>query len=487
MAEERYNDALRLDSAQLQLYRSKALALQFDNKRIQALDTILQGLKLSGQATTTQPLHETANDVIRALQAIEFDEAEASLDQAFLAGVPVANEYALLVSRKWEYFFDTNWTPDTRAKAREARDRHPTDPGILVIAYGDSAQAELVDGNQERLMGFIQEAEKQPVDQVPAFLRAWIDRIQAHAQIINGEYEKAYDSAEAAYHLQQTDDSVYLMADATLLTTQCQEWKWVLGQKEADPEKCKLEFLIGNEEKKASVNLTADQVRELRKQYQQAADRAATLVAKRYQAAYAVLMRANHSLGEDQKTRELFMGVIQQDAKDESALEVLQDVCSQYLFDFDCSFVAAQKAAELLASNEARATASDYLNIAELAVLKGDNKTAAKWLASAGQPQTMKPRDASLFYLYRLWIAMRIGQTDEFKTDFDGWKEATKRFREDKAELNWIFTGAEKALDRSKIEMGEDQTLLLTSMMNVLKNDNLPLLSWPEAVGRVHQ
>ena len=483
-AEATYDEALRIDSSLPQLYGSKALALQFDNKRPQALATIIQGLKISGQTATAQPLHDSAKGVIRALQPGEFDESEVSLDKAFAEGVPVANEYALLVALKWEHVFDISWTPENRMNARKelkkALDRGPTDPAILVTAYGDAARAELVDGDQQRLMDLIHDAEKQPADQIPLFLRAWIERIQAHSEINNGEYAKAYDAAEAAYHIYPSDDASYLLANSTLLLTQCKEWSLVLGQKEDGLKQCKLEFLIRDDERKGSISLTADQARALKEGYQQAADVAAPLVAKRYQDGDGVLMRANHALGQDKKTRDMFLGFAQQDPKDVSAVDILQYVCSQYLFDFDCSFVAAQKSVGLLSPN-APTAASDYLNIAEAAVLKGDSKAASDWLASAGQPQKMKPRDAALFYVYRLWVAMRTGQTGEFKTDFDAWIEATKQFRESKDDLNWVFTGAKVALDRSKAELGTGKTELLLSMMDTLENDSSTLPTWPES------
>jgi tetratricopeptide (TPR) repeat protein len=483
-AEATYDEALRIDSSLPQLYGSKALALQFDNKRPQALDAIIQGLKISGQAATSQPLHESAKGVIHALQPGEFDGSEASLDKAFGQGVPVANEYALLVALKWEHIFDVSWTPESRAKARidlkKALDRGPTDPAVLVTAYGDAARAELVDGNQQHLMDLVHQAEKQPADQIPPFLRAWIQRIQAHSEIDSGDYSKAYDAAEVAYHIYPSDDASYLLADSTLLLTQCKEWALVLGQKEDGLKQCKRDFLIRDDERKGSVSLTADQARSLKESYQQAADVAAPLVAKRYQDGDGVLLRANHALGQDKKTRDLFLGFVQQDPKDASAVDILLYVCSQYLFDFDCAFLAAQKIAGGLHANDPTA-ASDYLNVAEAAVLKGDNKAATDWLASAGQPQTMKPRDAVLFYIYRLWVAMSTGQTGEFKTDFDAWREATKQFRDSKEDLNWVFTGAKKALDRSKTQMGAGKTELLLSMMAASENDTSTLPSWPQS------
>jgi hypothetical protein len=120
------------------------------------------------------------------------------------------------------------------------------------------------------------------------------------------------------------------------------------------------------------------------------------------------------------------------------------------------------------------------LNIAEMAVLKGDDKQALDWLGIASaHPQAA--RDAALTYVYRLWVAVRKGQSDEFKTDFESWKEATVRFRGSKDDLSWIFRGARMALDRSKGVIGKGKTGILASMMDALEDNSRPLPSWPES------
>jgi hypothetical protein len=173
------------------------------------------------------------------------------------------------------------------------------------------------------------------------------------------------------------------------------------------------------------------------------------------------------------------MRFVQQDPKDQSALNILMYVCSQYVFDFDCAFSAAKQSANSLSKTGPTAS-GDYLNIAETAVLKGDDTTAQDWLAIAASQPNLDPRDASLIYLYRLWVAMRKGQTAEYKTDFESWQEATGRFRSKKEDLNRIFRGAREALDRSKSTMGESRSTLLVRMMDALDNSSITLPSLPE-------
>ncbi len=495
-AEEKYSAALRLDSKQIELYRSSALALQFDNKRIEALDTIVQGLKLSNESVTTKVLHQLAVDIIKALQVSEFEKAEIALNQAFLAGVPVANEYALLTSRRCEQMSGTDSTPESRQKAKEdlkrALDRQPTDPAIVASVYGDLARAALLDEDHQQLKAFLDEdsqelktfldeADKLPSDQVPANTREWIKRLRAIDQLNNSKYEKAYEFADTAYHIEPTDYAASLAAEAMLLWARCKDTAWKLGKEEAGQEQCKRQLLLRDDEVKGSVNLTPGQELELKKMYQQAADRIAPLVVKRYQGGDFIFLRANHYLEQDNRTLEQFTRIVQKDPKDASALDDLIFVCSQYLFNFDCAFSAAQKSARLL-DPTAGAAPEDYLNVAEMAVLKGDDKQATDWLTMASaQPHTMKPRDESLIYLYRLWVAMRKGQSDEFKTDFESWKEATMRFRDSKDNLGWVFRGARQALDHSSSVIGKDNAGLLASMMDALENNSQTLPAWPES------
>ncbi|MFY9853575.1 MAG: hypothetical protein WAK26_06840, partial [Terracidiphilus sp.] len=444
-------------------------------------------LKLSKESDTTKALHELAIDIIKTLQVAEFEKAGGALDRAILAGVPVSNEYALLVVRRSEQNLGTASTRESRQKAKEdlkgALDRQPTDPTILASIYGDLARAAIQDSDSQEVNSYLDKADSLPSDQVPASTREWIKRLHALDQIDNAEYEKGYESANTAYHIEPTDYATSLAAEAMLWWARCKDTAWKLGKEEAGLEQCKRQFLLRDEELEGSVNLTPAQELELKKMYQQAADRIAPLVAKRYQGGDFVLMRANHFLDQDNKSLEVFSRIVQKDPKDAAALDDLIFVCSQYLFNFDCAYSAAQKSARLL-DPKAGSTPVDYLNVAEMAVLKGDDRQAQEWLNMASaQPQTMRPRDESLMYLYRLWVAMRKGQSDEFKTDFESWKEATVRFRDSKDNLGWVFRGARQALDHSRSVIGKGNAGLLASMMDALENNNQTLPNWPESGG----
>jgi tetratricopeptide (TPR) repeat protein len=483
LAQNAYDESLRLDSAQAAIYRSKAQTYQFENNQSKALQSLIDGLKVTSQDSETQSLHDSAKNVIFALQdSGEIDAAETSLHAALLAGVPVSNEYALLVSRKWSQVLQISWSEENRAKARESmkqvRDLQLTDPDVIAMVYGASADVEVVNGDRERLKDFVVKAEQLPANQVAPYIREWIERIKAQDYINHAEYAEAVQAADVAYHVQPSDTASYMIADATLLDARCKEKTLRLGKELGGVELCKRELLLRDEEMRGDVKLTPSQQIEIRNQYQAAADRAAPLVAKRDPNGDGVLMRSNHSLGEDRQTQKQFTAFVQQDPKDQSALNILMYVCSQYVFDFDCAFSAAKQSANSLSKTGPTAS-GDYLNIAETAVLKGDDTTAQDWLEIAASQPNLNPRDASLIYLYRLWVAMRKGQTAEYKTDFESWQEATGRFRSNKEDLNWIFRGAREALDRSKSTMGESRSTLLVKMMDALDDSSVTLPSLP--------
>jgi hypothetical protein len=181
-------------------------------------------------------------------------------------------------------------------------------------------------------------------------------------------------------------------------------------------------------EQAAGKGATPEQKADSTKLYQQAADLTAPLVAKRFPGSDEVFMQVNHALGLDAKTQTQFESIVGQDPKDDSAVNTLMFVCSQYLFDFDCSFQAAQKDVALHDPTGPYA-ADDYLNLAESAVLAGKDDQAGIWLGIASKQSNTTPRENSLIYLYSLWLAVRKGQNNLIPTDFQSWQTATNEFR----------------------------------------------------------
>jgi tetratricopeptide (TPR) repeat protein len=454
-AEASYDASLQIMPSQPDVYASKALALRLEGKRPEALESLLEGLQASSPGTFSQSLHATARDIIRALRPGEFAKAEEVITRT--KGVPVADEYALLISRKEGQNLDAKWTAENAEEARgplqKALDLQPSDPNVRVEVYANLARTHLFDRDLQKLDFFLTQAEKLPPDQVSADNREWVARIRTRYWMMRKEYLNAYDSADLARHIKPTKDADFMAAEAAL-------------------------YLAQDKEKAAR---TLEQKAEFTKFYQQAADLAAPLVAKRFPGADYVLVEASHPLGLDAKTREQLQSVVSQNPKDDSALNALILVCSQYLFDFDCAFSAAKMDAALQDPNGPDA-ATAYLNLAEVAILLGNDGQTRDWLGIAlialKQPK-VAPREKSLAYLYRLWLAMRQGQTDQFSADFQSWQTATEEFRKTNNDLNWLFLGARKALQGSQI--GEKQKELLTAMMDALEDGSRPLPAWLES------
>ena len=453
-AEATYDESLKLMPAQPAVYVSKALALRFDSKPLQSLQVLLEGIRIAGSQTAAQPLHDAAKDVIGALQKDDFDKAEQLLAQAYSDGEPVGNEYALVLSRKWGQVLETSWTPENRSAAnvalRKALDLRLSDPDVEAEVYGNLARTQLVDGDRQVLDSYLTLAEKLPAGQVSVYNREWIARIRAEDQLEHHEYEKARASADLAYHIVQTDNGAYFAA----LTT------YRLAEAKEKP-----------------AGASPAETAEVHSLYQQSADFAGPLVDKRSATnADMVFTLASHPLGQDQKTRDRFERILKQYPNDVSALYALMFVCSQYLIDPNCAFSAAQKWAALPNGPQ---TAGEFLDLAEFAVLANKDDTANMWLATAMAKPGITPREKSLFYFYRLWVAMRQGHSSELLDDFQGWQAATLEFRKTDSELSWVFDGAKTALKQDRISDKEKQ--LLGAMMDALEDKSRPLPTRPDA------
>ncbi len=450
-----YDDSLKLVPSQYDVYASKAEALRFDGKRPEALGAVLEGLQVAGTAAGSPSLHTSAKLVIRDLHAEEFTKAEDAIKLAEGKGVPLADEHALLISRREGQRLDATWTAPTgvqvEAPLRKALDLQPSDPNVRVEIYANLARVHLLDGDLQELDHYLTQAEKLPPDSISNENREWILRIRTRYWMTKRDYSKAYASADAARQIMQSDYGDYSAAQAALL-------------------------LAHEKEQEARAPQTPEQKAAVTKLYRQAFDLSAPLVAKRYTDADYVFADAGHALGLDAKTREQFESVLRQSPQDDSALNVLMLVCSQYLFDFGCAFSAAKQDAALQKPNGPNA-AEAYVNLAEAAMLVGDGEQTQNWLNIALQQPDAKPRDKSLAYLYHMWLAMRQGQTDQFLTDFQSWQTATEQFRQTHEDLNWVFIGAKKALHDSNI--GEKRKELLAAMMDALEDNQHPLPSFP--------
>lgn len=452
LAQKAYDQSFAILPSQPELYAKKALALRFGGKRLAALEVIVSGLR--AHVVDTASLHDEAKNIIRALQKDEIEQAQSLFADAHRAGFGVNDEYALVLSQKWAQTLDANWTAENRARARveleTAVSLQPSSPDIQAEVYLNLARAELTDGNHDRLRALIASFETLPSDQVTGNLREWAERISARDHLDHDEFESAWASADIALHIQTTDDGNLLASEARL-------------------------FLARQKEKAIGSSPTPAQRLEVKKLYRESSDIAAPLVAKRFTSADTVLVMASHPLNEDKKTREQFEKLVRLNPADVSALNGLMFVCSQYQLDANCAFSAAQKMSELLDRNSSDAS-SDYLNIAEVAVLTSNDAVALNWLDVAAQQPPLGPRNESLVYFYRLWIDLRRGNTQDSSADLQSWQGATQRFRQSHDQLNWIFDGVKKILSQEKVVGGGAP--LLSAMVEALENSDRPLPTW---------
>lgn len=452
-AESDYDESLRVLPAQPEPYFGKSLALRYDGKRLKALEVLIAGLQTTSSDADAQPFHTSAKDLIRALQPEELAQAEDEVKRSYDASPRVRDEYALVASRIESNKLDTNWTPETAAQARQPLqkmlDLQPSDPDVLVEIYGNLARTYLFDRDDQSLDHFLSLAEQLPSTQVSADNREWIARIRAQYWMDLSEYAKAYDSAEAARRIKPSNQ-----ADRTAALA--------------------LWFQAQGEEKTAD---TAEQRKQIAGLYKKVVDLVTPLADQRYPGVDGLLVGANHQLGLDASSQKQFADMVTRDPKDDSAITTLMMICGEYTFDFDCAFSAAQKDV-VLHDPKAPDAADAYVNVAEAAILASKDDSAREWLGVALQHPEARPRDRSLAHLYHLWLAMRLGQTDQCRTDFDSWQAATEQFRQSKTDLNWLFTGARRSIQNS--QLGPKQQELLTRMMDALEDRNRPLPAWSD-------
>jgi len=452
-AEHDYNESLTILPAQPEVYFGKSLALRYEDQRLKALETLIAGLEVTSADADAGPLHNSAKDLIRALQPEEFAEAEEQVKHSYAATPRVRDEYALLLSRMEGSKLDTNWAPETAEQVREplqkALDLQPFDPDVLAEIYANLARTHLFDKDNQGIDHFLSLAEQLPSAQVSADNREWIDRIRAQYWMNLNQYSKAYDSAETALKIKPTSDANRAAALAL----------WFQAQDEA---------------KSAT---TPEQESEAAGLYRKVADIVSPLADQRYPGVDGLLVGANHQLGLDAKSQKQFEEIVRRDSKDDSAITTLMMVCAEYTLDFACAYSAAQKDVVLHDPNGPEA-ADSYVNVAEAAILASKDDSARDWLNVALQQSRAQPREKSLAHLYHLWLAMRLGQTDQCRTDFESWQAATEEFRRSKADLNWLFQGARKAVQES--QLSEKQKSLLTGMMDALERSDQPLPVWSD-------
>jgi tetratricopeptide (TPR) repeat protein len=484
LAEESYRSSLELNESQGAVYKNLAAVLQYKGQRAQALDVLIAGLRLCSPPCDPRPLHNSAKDLILAIQNLdEIARTAASIHSALDVSVPVTNEYALVTARKWTLVLDSGWKPEDRDPAEHelqaALGLPITDPEVQVWLYGVGARVELESGDSVRLQQFVDLAERVPTAEYPAYLHEWVERLSARDYMEHGQPDLAREKAEQAYHIQPSDQGTSVMAIATYYSGRCREITRYRGDANPDPERCKPDNIRSFDVTDEKPRLSPAERKEIDDLYIKAANLLGPLVAKGQGNYDGILMWSNHQLGRDRQTVDLYFRLGQKDSTNQQIWNIILYVCSQFLVDMDCALSAAQKAAETLprtGSNVAR----DFLNIAEVAVMDGNQKQALDWLSIVASQPSLSPADKSLLHLYHLWAIMPSGRPEEMKSDFEAWQTAANEFRSQRDGLGWVFGGARRVLSSPSSSLGEEKTSLLTSMMDALEQRDSKMPAWPD-------
>ncbi len=484
LAEEKYRSSLKLNEQQSAAYKDLASVLQYKGQRARALDVLIAGIKVSASPSDAKPLHDSAKDLILEIQdPDEIASAASGISSALGASVSMASEYALVTARKWTLVLDSGWKPEYRETAEHelqtALGLHIADPEVLAWLNSVGARVELMAGDSARLHQFVNEVEQIPTAQYPAYLHEWVERISAQDYINHGQLDKAREKADQAYHIQPSDLGTFVIANAIYNSGRCREITRYLGKASPDPEDCQPNNIDRFDRTDEKPRLLPAERKEINDLYIDAANLVGPLVAKRKHDGDAVLMWSNHQLGRDRETVDLYSRLDPKDSTDQLTLDNIMYVCSQFLLDMDCALPAAQKAAETL-PRTGPDVARNFLNIAEIAVLDGNQKLALDWLSVAASQPSLNPRDKSLLNLYHLWAIMPSGAPEEMKNDFEAWRAAADEFRSRKDDLDWVFMGARRMLNHPRTPIGEQKTSLLTSMMDALEQRDSKMPSWPE-------
>src|SRR5260370_34524373 len=141
-AVDSYNASLQIIRSQQEAYASRALALRLDGKSPAALESVIDALRVSStDSRDSQSLHASARYIMRALLPSEFEEAEEAIKD--VRGVSVADEHALLISRKEGRTLDEDGIANAeraRVALHKALDLEPSDPNVRAEVYANLAR-----------------------------------------------------------------------------------------------------------------------------------------------------------------------------------------------------------------------------------------------------------------------------------------------------------------------------------------------------------
>jgi tetratricopeptide (TPR) repeat protein len=425
-ASQQYKRSLELDPHQAGLYVKRAETL-FRNDQAGAIGVLLDGIH---QLPQDGEVRSALLENLRKLELSDFEPAAKRFEDAFAAGVPISDEYALLWIVEGEKQTDAKKMSQSAAKAL---DLHPVAEQIRAEAYALRASADLP-GNLDDADKYLTQAEALPQVGATSGVPNWIARLRCIYFLDRKNYPAAYDQAKKTQDSDANSQSNLLFAQAAVY--------WADDLQKLDPQSSK------------AIEL-----------YRSAREAAQQLITDRSAGADYYYIKANHALGLDQESRQTLADLLKDNSQDIEAGVSLMFVCSEYAFDFDCSYAAAKKLAPSF--KQSLVLEGDA---AEAAVLKGDYQQAKEWLDAFSKRPDLDPSSKAIANFYKLWISFVLNQAG-VKSDFDRLLQSLTAYVQSQAESPGdilSLQGARTALARTGLPLQKQQ--LLRDIISVLED-----------------
>jgi tetratricopeptide (TPR) repeat protein len=415
---ETYNSLTDGGDAAPAVYQKYARALIQSNQRIKATTELLRALP---QFPQPAELHRQALTLIRQLSAEELNSVYKDSSENYCKQPEsIRDECALLAVEKAE--IETNVRhndSEIRLYANAALQFNPLGRQIHAEALGYAAIAEL-NTDPDKAGQILNEAESLSNSGFQPNVKVWLRGLRSEYWLQKEDFEKANQAAKLALAEDPENRSSWLMKAEV-------DVRWA-------------------ESMKADSTLASRRVALLN----DALSKLDLLVSERYTDADELLALANHASQRDSDSRDRFTKILDQNPRDDSALENLLTVCIDWLSDFDCSLNAARKAAD---TGFRTKTLEIQLDLVEAAMLKEENVDAEEWLKIVGERSELPMDLKTVRDFYTVWLALREKNTEKAKSSFSSWADSVKLLREQgkqRKSIDWSFVGAKTFLRKSQ-------------------------------------
>jgi hypothetical protein len=315
----------------------------------------------------------------------------------------------------------------------------------LVCAY---AASQLIYTDRALAEGYLSRAAALPPEGLTAETRNWIARLQAVDYLQQKNYVTSYNFGLKAQKI--VEDEKYDDQNMTKALLSAIEITWAQSLKDQHPAR---EYKL-----------------------QEAYGRIKPMVLAGDSQAYQSFMDANHLLGRDAESKQVFSDLLDKNVDDHFAARGLLFVCAEYLFDLQCAYGAAKKA--LAKPGEDIGLQMDGV---EAAVLVNDHKQAVEWLKANEQHGEADSMEKAVASFYRFWICYAEDCASS-KRDFQhliASLDEYNRVRGVSPDLagGWSFAAAKRVLKEDKLAEAKNlpaaKKKLLMSIIAVFDNPSL--------------